>query len=215
MFTLASSLLGSSARACRTQVPLHSSVRAMHASARVQEVLKLAYEKHEPNGDSNDRPLTDKTQAVVVCHGLYGSKQNWRTIGRAMAKSFRVPVYALDLRSQGASPHNSSMTYSDMAADVKGFLQDHQLEKVTLIGHSMGGKVSMALALDPERPSNLLAQLVSVDMAPAFGTISPEFMTYAKAMVDIEESGCRSRKEADEILQKTEPVRARGAWAVD
>lgn len=214
MLTLASSLLGSSARVCRTQVPLRSPVRAMHASARVQEVVKLACEVHEPSGDSNDRPLTDKTQAVVVCHGLYGSKQNWRSVGRAMAKSFRVPVYALDLRNHGDSPHNSSMTYSDMAADVKGFLQDHQLEKVTLIGHSLGGKVAMALALDPERPSNLLAQLVSVDMSPAVGAISSEFMAYAKAMVDIEESGCHSRKEADTILQKTESVRAHGACAV-
>lgn len=75
------------------------------------------------------------------------------------------------------------MSYTDMAGDVKQFFADHKLTHCTLIGHSLGGKVAMAMALDPSLPSGTLSHLVSVDMSPAEGPISPEFMvgcaTYA------------------------------------
>lgn len=93
-----------------------------------------------------------------------------------MAKGFGVPIYTLDMRNHGSSPHSDDMTYAQMADDVKSFLQEQQLSNVTLVGHSMGGKVVMALALDPSLPESTLSHLVSVDMSPAEGAISPEFM---------------------------------------
>ncbi|WFC95381.1 methionyl aminopeptidase [Malassezia brasiliensis] len=97
------------------------------------------------------------------------------------------------------------MSYTDMAADVKRFFADHKLKNHTLIGHSLGGKVAMAMALDPSLPSGTLSHLVSVDMSPAEGPISPEFMRYARTMLEIERANVKQRSEADEILQKVEP----------
>lgn len=110
-----------------------------------------------------------------------------------------------------------------MAADIHQFFVSHKLTSgVNLLGHSMGGKAVMALALnsDLNRP---LRSLISVDMSPARGKISPEwvllkptagatdaserFASYTDAMMDIEKAQVKTKHEADVILQKTEPVR--------
>ena len=122
-----------------------------------------------------------------------------------MAQRFGVPVYAVDLRNHGTSPHIEGLHYQDMAADLLQFFQDHQLKKVVLIGHSMGGKVSLALTLSPELPPDATSHLISVDMSPARGPLSTEFENYIEAMLSIQNAGVKTRIEADEILQKTEP----------
>ncbi|WFD31162.1 methionyl aminopeptidase [Malassezia sp. CBS 17886] len=134
-----------------------------------------------------------------------GSKQNWRSLAKAMAQRFHVPIYTLDLRNHGTSPHSDTMTYVDMAEDVRRFIDDHHLSNLALVGHSLGGKVAMAVALDPTLRTGTLSHLVSVDMSPAAGPISPEFMEYARCMLDIEKAQVHSRHEADEMLQKVEP----------
>lgn len=148
--------------------------RLFHTTHTSREPMRLAYEQFLP--ESTDRLVAKRTQALVVCHGLFGSKQNWRSLAKSMAKGFGVPIYTLDMRNHGSSPHSDDMTYAQMADDVKSFLQEQQLSNVTLVGHSMGGKVVMALALDPSLPESTLSHLVSVDMSPAEGAISPEFM---------------------------------------
>lgn len=98
---------------------------------------------------------------VVILHGLLGSKLNFRSF----AKLLHAPrVVNIDLRNHGDAIHtDASMTYSEMAADVVRSLEDMGLDRVALIGHSMGGKVAMTVALEhPERVS----QLVSLDMPP-------------------------------------------------
>ncbi|KAL8290008.1 hypothetical protein RQP46_002947 [Phenoliferia psychrophenolica] len=80
-------------------------------------------------------------------------------------------------------------------------MEERQLEDVTVIGHSMGGKVAMALAL---RPTAALSRLVVVDMAPGVGKISPEFGAYLKGMQEITAAKVFNRKEADAILSKYE-----------
>ena len=165
--------------------------------------LELAYELQRP--PSSDKPVAQKTSAVVVCHGLYGSKQNWRSLSKSMAQDFGVPIYALDLRNHGSSPHAESMSYLDMAGDIRKFFSDHKLSNATLIGHSMGGKAAQAMALDPQLPEGLLSHLVSVDMSPAEGPISPEFMRYAECMNDINNMAIKSRTEADKVLEQIEP----------
>lgn len=142
--------------------------------------------------------------SLVVCHGLFGSKQNWRSLGRAMSTRFGVPVFALDLRSHGTSPHIDGLAYSDMAQDVIEFMASRALKNVGLIGHSMGGKVSMSVALHPELPEGMLGKLISVDMSAKRGPLSPEFERYIDAMVEIRDKPCRSRHEADTLLQATE-----------
>jgi pimeloyl-ACP methyl ester carboxylesterase len=113
------------------------------------------------------------------------------------------PVYALDLRNHGHSPHASPMTYPALATDVVSFLREHRLADVQLLGHSMGGKVAMALALaEPDA----LQKLVVADIAPSVGSISPEFTEYVRAMGRVQARKLRTRKEAQQAMRETESV---------
>lgn len=173
--------------------------------APTEQPVSLVYELHSPPKDAS--PNAGGAQSLVVCHGLFGSKQNWRSLAKAMAKQFGVPVYAVDLRNHGTSTeHVEGMSYRDMALDLLQFVKEHQLEKIALVGHSMGGKAVMAFALAPELQEGTLEYLVSVDMSPARGPLSPEFEEYIEAMLAIEKKGCGTRGEADELLKETEPV---------
>lgn len=145
-----------------------------HHSAAVPEAVEGPAEAARSAG----------VRAVVVAHGLFGSKQNWRSLARRMAQRWRIPVYTLDLRNHGDSPHVDGMDYADMAGDVARFLRSQTLTHVLLVGHSMGGKVALATALslsdrdrrrDRDLPSSTLAGVVSIDMSPARGRLSSEF----------------------------------------
>ena len=98
---------------------------------------------------------------LVVVHGLYGSSDNWLNIGKRMAE--RHTVYMIDLRNHGHSPFSDSHTFNDMRNDLEEFFEKHNIEKATLLGHSMGGKVAMWFAVDfPEK----IEKLVIADIAP-------------------------------------------------
>ncbi|KAF8339653.1 Alpha/Beta hydrolase protein [Cantharellus anzutake] len=158
--------------------------------------VDLAFEKAEPpNGMNGSRP-------VVVLHGLFGQKQNWRSLSRAMAKELNTNVYALDLRNHGTSPHNQDMQYKTLASDVLHFFNTHSLSNVTLIGHSMGGKAASAVALKPDLPPNTLSSLIVVDVTPKKVALSSEFSHYAKAMKAIDDVEVRDSKAAHRILEE-------------
>lgn len=109
---------------------------------------------HRDLGTSGRPPL-------IILHGLLGSSRNWQTAGRDLAAHFHVRT--LDLRNHGASPHADEMSYDSMVADVIHWLDVHELPRVTLLGHSLGGKVAMLLACrNPER----VDRLIVVDIAP-------------------------------------------------
>lgn len=92
---------------------------------------------------------------------MLGSSRNWQTAGADLAAHYEV--FALDLRNHGRSPHADEMTYAAMMDDVLEWLAEHHLEKVTLLGHSMGGKVGMLLAC---RHPACVERLFAVDIAP-------------------------------------------------
>jgi len=96
------------------------------------------------------------------------------------------------------------MDYTTMANDVIHFCKQNSLESIHLLGHSMGGKVAMAVALDRDRPQDLLSSLVVADISPIRGKISPEFQNYADGMIQLEKMGVKSRKEAFDILAEYE-----------
>lgn len=98
---------------------------------------------------------------LVILHGLLGSSRNWQTAGKDLAQ--RYHVLALDLRNHGNSPHADSMTYAEMVDDVVAWMEAKGVVAPTLMGHSMGGKVAMALAC---RVPRRLSKLVVVDIAP-------------------------------------------------
>ena len=98
---------------------------------------------------------------VILLHGLFGSSDNWHPIAVRLAEPFHV--FALDHRNHGQSPHSPEMDYPVMAADVDKFFAAQGLENALVIGHSMGGKTAMQLALHfPQR----VHKLVVADMAP-------------------------------------------------
>lgn len=100
-------------------------------------------------------------EPLIILHGLFGSSDNWHGIAPQLAERFSV--YCLDLRNHGHSPHSAEMNFDVMAQDVVKFIEAHHLSYVVVMGHSLGGKVAMQLALThPDK----LRSLVVVDIAP-------------------------------------------------
>jgi esterase len=97
---------------------------------------------------------------VAILHGLFGWGRNWATIAQRLAARHRV--VALDLRNHGNSPWADTMSYAEMAEDVRDTLG----EPATLIGHSMGGKAAMVAALTGAQAQHWVERLVVVDIAP-------------------------------------------------
>jgi pimeloyl-ACP methyl ester carboxylesterase len=158
------------------------------------------------------RTLGDAGPRVVFVHGLFGQGRNWTTIAKGLADRHHVTL--LDLPNHGHSPWTDRVDYLDMAELVAAEFETFG-EPVTLIGHSMGGKVAMQLAL---RRPELLRALVVVDVAPVeyplFGgrTDDPDeeaspFAAYIQAMRAIDLSALTSRQEADDALRAAVPSR--------
>lgn len=108
---------------------------------------------------------SETSSAVIVLHGLFGSRENWHSVCQCLASAFRI--IAVDLRNHGESPHSMEMDYPVMAEDVFELIRQENLGKVQVIGHSMGGKVAMQLAL--AHPTDI-ESMISVDVGPqAYG----------------------------------------------
>ncbi len=98
---------------------------------------------------------------LVVLHGLFGSSDNWNTIGKALSDAFDVVL--VDQRDHGRSPHTDRITYPLMADDVAHLIGELGLQDAVVVGHSMGGKTGMVLA---QRHPALVHKLVVIDMGP-------------------------------------------------
>ncbi len=135
---------------------------------------------------------------VLILHGLLGSSSNWRSVARALAPQHRV--LSVDLRNHGASPWADSMAYADMVADVLALMQAQGLQQPVLVGHSMGGKTAMALAL--LQPS-AISGLVVVDIAPV--AYADRMTHYVQAMGGIDTAALASRTAAQSLLAALVP----------
>ncbi len=135
--------------------------------------------------------------ALVMLHGLYGSGNNFRGIARQLEKDYRV--LRPDLRNHGGSPHAPTMDYREMAADVAALLDARDIAQASFIGHSMGGKVAMALALmHPER----VEKLIVVDIAPITYDHSVEHGGIINALQAVDLARVSSRDDADAQLEE-------------
>jgi pimeloyl-ACP methyl ester carboxylesterase len=135
---------------------------------------------------------------IVVLHGLFGSSRNWTSVSKALASRFQV--HSVDLRNHGRSPWADEMSYLAMAGDVAAVLDRAGLDTAVIVGHSMGGKVAMALALT--RPDRVDA-LAVVDIAPAAYRGTHEIL--AQAMMSLDLTGVMRRGEVDAMLTEHVP----------
>lgn len=143
-------------------------------------MLKLHLRTYGPP----DRPC------VLLLHGLFGSSSNWGAVARQLEPHYRVLVP--DLRNHGQSPHHRDCGYPAMVDDVLHLLDTHDVGAATLVGHSMGGKVAMHLALNhPQR----VDRLAVVDMSPVRYTHNFDAVLGGFGAVDL--ATIRSRADAD------------------
>lgn len=137
---------------------------------------------------------------LVILHGHLGSSRNWRGAGPRLAAATGRRAVALDLRNHGQSPWAAPWDYPTLAGDVRAWLDAAGLGRAVLVGHSMGGKTALRLALDaPER----VAALVVVDIAPR--AYEGVFDVELAALRDLDLGALQSRREADEALAAAVP----------
>ncbi|HEX9859405.1 MAG TPA: alpha/beta fold hydrolase [Paracoccaceae bacterium] len=134
---------------------------------------------------------------LLIVHGLFGSARNWGVIARRLADS--RDVIAVDMRNHGESPHLNSHAYADMAADLEQVIMA-QGGRADVLGHSMGGKAAMVLALT--RPG-LLRRLVVADIAPV--VYGHDQTRHIEAMRGLDLAGMTTRGEADRRLAEAVP----------
>ncbi len=140
----------------------------------------------------------DRRPTLILLHGLLGSSANWHGIARRLEAEHHLLVP--DLRNHGRSPHADEMGYPEMAGDLLQLVDEQGLDQALFIGHSMGGKVAMWLALaEVERVSGL----VVVDIAPV--AYHHSFAPIIGAMRAVDLQRLESRQAADEILAQHLP----------
>jgi pimeloyl-ACP methyl ester carboxylesterase len=137
---------------------------------------------------------------VLVLHGLLGQGRNWQAIAKRLQGRFEL--HLLDLRNHGASPWSAVMDYPALAADLAAYLDARGLAEAALVGHSMGGKAAMALALtSPQR----VKRLAVIDIAPLDYGAGQGFAGYLDAMLAIDPAGFARRAEVEAALADADP----------
>lgn len=137
---------------------------------------------------------------ILFLHGLFGQGKNWTSIAKNLADHARVIL--IDLPNHGRSGWTESLTYAEMAIAIADVLTTETDEPLNVIGHSMGGKVAMAMAL--LRP-DLVERLVVADIAPVRYERISGFADYVMGMRSVDLSRLRTRGEADQALQPYVP----------
>ncbi|XP_035909140.1 protein ABHD11-like [Anopheles stephensi] len=186
---------------CRT---IKTSIRSFHLSAACYSrpvPVPLSFTRYENNvSDSNAPP-------VLVLHGLFGSKSNWNSLAKAFHKNTKPvrKIYAIDARNHGDSPHTDEHSYDHMVEDLVQLYKTLGIQQASIIGHSMGGRAMMLLALKyPE----LVEKAIIVDISPSTGlgtsnTNIPLFLQSMKMIqISPEATIHQARKIADEQLSR-------------
>jgi esterase len=138
------------------------------------------------------RDLGGDGPPIVILHGLFGSSQNWASIGQRLAARGRC--VALDLRNHGDSPHAPTHSLADCVEDLRGWIEGHLDAPPRLIGHSMGGLAAMGFGI---AHPGMTAGLAIIDIAPRAYPLDHE-REFRVLRTDI--SACRTREELDVLL---------------
>ncbi|MCF8239501.1 MAG: alpha/beta fold hydrolase [Saprospiraceae bacterium] len=133
---------------------------------------------------------------LIILHGLFGSSDNWATLARRWAEHFTVVT--VDLRNHGRSFHADAMNYPVMVEDVVRLMEQEWIHKAHILGHSMGGKVAMHLALShPDLVDQLLIADIGVKDYPG----GHENILDSLNALPVDQ--LTSRADAEEFLRRT------------
>lgn len=137
-------------------------------------------------------------QAFIILHGLLGSLDNWATLGKKFAENYRV--FLLDQRNHGKSPWSDTWSYEAMAEDLHEFIQEHSLDQIILLGHSMGGKTAMFFAT---QFPDIVDRLLVADIAPKAYPVHHDQILHAMDVIGI--ANLSTRQEVDQALAQYIP----------
>jgi pimeloyl-ACP methyl ester carboxylesterase len=140
-------------------------------------------------------------ETIIILHGLFGSRRNWAAIARKLAVNNRV--LTLDLPNHGASSWTGSMSYELLSESISDFIVEHELKDATVLGHSMGGKVAMTLALTQP---DLIKRLIVADIAPV--EYHHDNFSVITALESVDLKSIKTRSDADKHLMEkiSEPM---------
>ncbi|MCP9198631.1 alpha/beta fold hydrolase [Gramella sp. GC03-9] len=133
---------------------------------------------------------------MLILHGFLGMSDNWKTLGKQFADE-GFEVHLIDQRNHGKSPHSDEFSYELMAEDIKEYCQEHELDNIILMGHSMGGKTAMLVAATYE---NLVERLIVVDIAPKY--YAPHHKQILKGLTALDDARLSSRRDAEDLLEE-------------
>ncbi|SCK17166.1 Pimeloyl-ACP methyl ester carboxylesterase [Variovorax sp. HW608] len=133
---------------------------------------------------------------VVILHGLFGAGRNWTHVAQSLAANYRI--YLPDARNHGASPWAPSMSYAEMAQDALALIEREQLQRPFVVGHSMGGKTAMTLALSHPQA---VGGVAVIDIAPE--SYAGQFSSYMSAMRNLDMAGAAGRHEIRRALAES------------
>ena len=130
---------------------------------------------------------------LLIVHGLFGMSDNWQSLGKKFADFYEV--HLIDQRNHGRSPHSTVFNYDVLANDLVKYIKEHKLNNVLLMGHSLGGKTAMELAV---KHPDLVQKLIVVDISPKAYPVHHDKIIEGLQSLDF--SVLKNRGEADRKL---------------
>lgn len=146
----------------------------------------------KPNSNNN----------VVILHGLFGSKENLQTLAKLLYESLDANIHLLDLPNHGQAIRSDDCSFDFMGATIAQYISNNDLENVTLIGHSLGGKVAINCAFNHSASVNNLSvqYLIVLDIAPKQYSAAP-YANIFTALCELDLAKINSRTQVETILK--------------
>ena len=135
---------------------------------------------------------------LLILHGYFGMSDNWKSLGNKFGEDFQI--HLIDQRNHGRSFHAINFDYDLLVEDIVQYIKHHQLEKVIVLGHSMGGKAAMLFAV---KYPTLVAKLIIVDIAPRY--YQPHHTDILKALNSVDFLIHNTRKLVDQKIAELIP----------
>ncbi|GAM18329.1 hypothetical protein SAMD00019534_015040 [Acytostelium subglobosum LB1] len=171
-------------------------------STQMPKPVALEYHVMSPS-NAQSVGINNNLDNIIILHGLFGAGSNWRSVSPKIANETNCNVIQVDQRNHGSSPHVAEFNLLAMVEDLNLLIHDKKIKNLSLVGHSMGGKVAMLYALFyPE----IVHKLLIVDISPHDLTrdTMDDFRRYLLAMKALDVSSLKSRAEAERYFEPIE-----------